>query len=55
MSNLTPQQIEEFEATFKHFDKDASNTLNRHEFKAAIGSLGIAQVKFLLYVGGFQS
>jgi hypothetical protein len=24
-TNLTPAKLEEFEATFKHFDKDATN------------------------------
>ncbi len=41
MTNLTPAQLEEFESTFRHFDKDASNTLNAYEFKAALSSLGI--------------
>ncbi|CAJ0763761.1 13228_t:CDS:10, partial [Entrophospora sp. SA101] len=41
MTNLTPAQLEEFESTFRHFDKDSSNTLNLYEFKAALASLGI--------------
>ncbi|CAG8495259.1 3574_t:CDS:10 [Acaulospora colombiana] len=41
MTNLTPAQLEEFESTFRHFDKDASNTLNIFEFKAALASLGL--------------
>lgn len=40
MTNLTPQQLEDFETTFRHFDTDASNTLNLNEFKACLASLG---------------
>ncbi|KAG9295436.1 hypothetical protein G9A89_013465 [Geosiphon pyriformis] len=40
MTNLTPGQLEEFESTFRHFDKDSSNTLNLFEFSAALASLG---------------
>jgi Ca2+-binding EF-hand superfamily protein len=36
MSNVSPQQLEEYSETFRHFDKDNSNTLSRHEFKAAL-------------------
>lgn len=28
-TNLTPDQLEEFESVFRHFDEDASNTLVR--------------------------
>ncbi|KAJ1512695.1 hypothetical protein HMI56_003693 [Coelomomyces lativittatus] len=42
MSNLTPAQLEEFESTFRHFDKDLSNTLSPLEFKASLAGLGIA-------------
>ncbi|KNE64839.1 hypothetical protein AMAG_10174 [Allomyces macrogynus ATCC 38327] len=42
LTNLTPQQLEEFETTFRHFDKDLSNTLNAIEFKASLAGLGIA-------------
>ncbi|KAJ1659395.1 alpha-actinin [Dispira simplex] len=40
MSNLTPAQLEEFEATFRHFDRDQSNTLSEAEFKASLEGLG---------------
>ncbi|KAJ1978173.1 alpha-actinin [Dimargaris verticillata] len=40
MSNLTPGQLEEFESTFRHFDRDQSNTLSEAEFKASLESLG---------------
>ncbi|KAL7748857.1 alpha-actinin [Sorochytrium milnesiophthora] len=42
MTNLTPQQLEEFETTFRQFDKDLSNSLSRIEFKASLAGLGIA-------------
>ncbi|CAA7270705.1 unnamed protein product [Cyclocybe aegerita] len=41
MSNLTPAQLEEFESTFRYFDKDGTNTLNIAEMIAALASLGI--------------
>lgn len=40
-TNLTPAQLEEFESTFRYFDKDASNTLTIPELGAALASLGI--------------
>ncbi|KAL7414425.1 calponin homology domain-containing protein [Mrakia frigida] len=41
-TNLTPAQLEEFESTFRHFDADATNTLNVDEFTAALASLSIS-------------
>ncbi|KAL1923793.1 uncharacterized protein VTP21DRAFT_8773 [Calcarisporiella thermophila] len=41
MTNLTPAQLEEFESTFRYFDKTQSNTLSSLEFNAALASLGI--------------
>ncbi|KAI0916871.1 hypothetical protein AcW1_007797 [Taiwanofungus camphoratus] len=41
MTNLTPAQLEQFESTFRYFDKDESNTLNQSEMAAALASLGI--------------
>jgi hypothetical protein len=41
MTNLTPAQIEQFEGTFRYFDKDETNTLNLSEMAAALASLGI--------------
>lgn len=40
LTNLTPGQIEEFESTFRHFDRDHTNTLGMLEFKAALAGLG---------------
>ena len=41
MTNLTPAQLEQFESTFRYFDKDETNTLNQAEMTAALASLGI--------------
>lgn len=41
MTNLTPAQLEQFESTFRYFDKDESNTLSQAEMTAALASLGI--------------
>ncbi|KZT09244.1 actinin-like protein [Laetiporus sulphureus 93-53] len=41
MTNLTPAQLEQFESTFRYFDKDESNTLNESEMASALASLGI--------------
>ncbi|KAJ2914700.1 hypothetical protein MD484_g5691, partial [Candolleomyces efflorescens] len=41
MTNLTPAQLEQFESTFRYFDKDETNTLNQIEMMAALASLGI--------------
>lgn len=41
MTNLTPAQLEEFESTFRYFDKDETNTLALTEMIAALASLGI--------------
>lgn len=41
MTNLTPAQLEQFESTFRYFDRDESNTLNIQEMAAALASLGI--------------
>ncbi|KIM25787.1 hypothetical protein M408DRAFT_330981 [Serendipita vermifera MAFF 305830] len=41
MTNLTPAQLEQFESTFRYFDKDESNTLAPSELAAALASLGI--------------
>jgi hypothetical protein len=41
MTNLTPAQLEQFESTFRYFDKDETNTLSLPEMTAALASLGI--------------
>eukprot|EP00835_Amoeboradix_gromovi_P001569 NODE_74_length_23402_cov_1.166974.p2 type:complete len:556 gc:universal NODE_74_length_23402_cov_1.166974:6025-4358(-) len=40
MSGLTPQQLEEIDKTFRHFDKDSSNSLTLAEFKGGLTGLG---------------
>lgn len=40
-TKLTPAQLEEFESTFRHFDRDQTNTLGFPEFTAALSALGI--------------
>lgn len=41
MTNLTPVQLEQFESTFRYFDRDGNNTLSVPEMTAALASLGI--------------
>ena len=41
MTNLTPAQLEQFESTFRYFDKDTSGILTISELAAALASLGI--------------
>ena len=41
MTNLTPAQLEQFDSTFRYFDKDTTNTLTISEMAAALASLGI--------------
>jgi Ca2+-binding EF-hand superfamily protein len=41
MTNLTPGQLEQFESTFRYFDKDTSGVLTVSELAAALASLGI--------------
>ena len=40
VSNVTPEQLEQYSESFRHFDKDNSNTLIRDEFKAALQAEG---------------
>jgi Ca2+-binding EF-hand superfamily protein len=40
-TNLTPDQLEEFEAVFLHFDRERNNSLKMEEFGAALASLGM--------------
>jgi len=37
---ISQEQLNEFKDTFKAFDKDKSNTLEKHEFKACLSALG---------------
>jgi len=40
-STISEEQLKEFEASFAHFDKDASGMLDRIEFKAALSALSV--------------
>ncbi|KAI0338856.1 hypothetical protein BDW22DRAFT_651504 [Trametopsis cervina] len=50
MTNLTPAQLEQFETTFRYFDKDESNTLEPTEMTAALASLGIVYSEEDMYL-----
>jgi len=39
-STISPEQLAEFQETFKTFDKDNSGVLQKHEMKACLASLG---------------
>eukprot|EP01114_Cavostelium_apophysatum_P014749 TRINITY_DN38_c0_g3_i1.p2 TRINITY_DN38_c0_g3~~TRINITY_DN38_c0_g3_i1.p2 ORF type:complete len:624 (-),score=257.07 TRINITY_DN38_c0_g3_i1:2085-3956(-) len=39
-SNITEEQLNDLRETFKHFDKDRSNALDKLEFKACLQTLG---------------
>jgi len=41
VDEASPEQMKEFEDTFKHFDKNNDNLLDRLEFKACLSALGI--------------
>lgn len=41
ITNVTPQQLEGYTETFKHFDVDSTNSLARGEFQAALRAEGI--------------
>jgi len=40
MGSVSKEQLQEFHDTFKHFDKQNRNKLNKLEFKAACASVG---------------
>jgi hypothetical protein len=42
MTNITPEQLESYGETFKFFDKDNTNSLDKREFKAALQAEGTA-------------
>jgi len=41
MPAISAEQLEEYREVFTHFDKDKSNSLEVHEFKACLSSLGV--------------
>jgi len=40
LASCTPAQLQEFEETFRHFDKNNNNSLSAPEFKQALAALG---------------
>lgn len=38
---ISPEQVKEFEASFNHFDKDGSGSIDKVEFRAALSALSI--------------
>jgi Ca2+-binding EF-hand superfamily protein len=58
MTNLTPAQLEQFETTFRYFDRDETNTLSVSEMAAALASLGIVYAvrnSFQQYLTGLSN
>ncbi|KAJ3090105.1 hypothetical protein HK102_004663 [Quaeritorhiza haematococci] len=41
VTNLTPQQLDGYTETFRHFDKDHRNSLGKEEFRAALQAEGL--------------
>jgi len=52
---VDPAVIQEFKETFRHFDKDNSNTLDQHEFRACAQSLGIPLIDEDAFQAVFQT
>jgi len=44
--DVSAEQIEEFKETFKHFDQNNNDKLNRLEFKSCLSGLGIIELDF---------
>merc|ERR1711963_493696 len=44
--DVSAEQIEEFKETFKHFDQNSNDKLNRLEFKSCLSGLGIIELDF---------
>merc|ERR1712137_309982 len=44
--DVSAEQIEEFKETFKHFDQNNNDRLNRLEFKSCLSGLGIIELDF---------
>merc|ERR1712217_686603 len=45
-NQITAGQTEEFKETFKHFDQNSNDKLNRLEFKSCLSGLGIIELDF---------
>jgi len=44
--DISPEQVEEFKKTFKHFDQDKDEKLSRLEFKSCLSGLGVVELDF---------
>jgi len=44
--DISPEQVEEFKETFKHFDQDADDHLSKLEFKSCLSGLGVVELDF---------
>merc|ERR1712000_37537 len=44
--DISPEQVEEFKETFKHFDHDADDLLSKLEFKSCLSGLGVVELDF---------
>merc|ERR1712063_231697 len=44
--DISPEQVEEFKETFKHFDKDGDDHLSKLEFKSCLSGLGVVELDF---------
>lgn len=45
-ADISPEQVEEFKETFKHFDQDSDDQLSKLEFKSCLSSLGVVELDF---------
>lgn len=45
-ADISPEQVNEFKETFKHFDQDNDDKLNRLEFKSCLSGLGLIELDF---------
>jgi Ca2+-binding EF-hand superfamily protein len=44
--DISPEQVEEFKETFKHFDQDQDEQLSKLEFKSCLSGLGVVELDF---------
>jgi len=45
-ADISPEQVEEFKETFRHFDQDHDDKLSRLEFKSCLSGLGVVDLDF---------
>lgn len=44
--NISPEQLQEFQETFNHFDSQKSGKLSKLDFKSAVSGLGLVELDF---------